>query len=168
MTFESRIFSTLRAAVVASAAVSSIAFAGPTSVPFKATLVTQEQLLFDSTICQAAPYLVGVTTGSGQASHMGAISGVSSDCVTPTSPYTYSFTNGKVTLTAANGDELRAEYSGSLSPTATPPIYSIADSYRITGGTGRFVGANGSGTLQGIENLQTGQGQLQLTGTISY
>ncbi len=154
--------------LAASLAVSSIAFAGPTSVPFKATLVTQEQLHPDPAICQSAPYLVGVTTGSGHVSHLGATTGISTDCVTPTSAYTYTFSYGKLTLTAASGDEVRAEYSGSLSPTATAPIYAIAGTYRITGGTGRFSGASGTGTLQGIENLQTGQGQLQLTGTISY
>ncbi|MGI9025900.1 MAG: hypothetical protein ACR2GP_10015 [Burkholderiaceae bacterium] len=154
--------------LAASLTASSIAFAGPTGVPFKATFVTQEQLHPDPAICQTAPYLVGVTTGSGHASHLGATTGISSDCVTPTSAYTYSFSNGKLTLTAANGDEVRAEYSGSLSPTATPPIYAIAGTYRITGGTGRFSNASGTGTLQGIDNLQTGQGQLQLSGTISY
>lgn len=168
MAFKSRISSTLRAAVVASASLSSIAFAGPTSVPFKATIVTQEQLRPNPAVCTAFPYLLGTTTGSGHASHMGAITGISTDCVTPTSTNTYSFSKGKLILTAANGDELRADYDGSLSPTATPPIYSVAGSYQVTGGTGRFSGANGSGTLQGITNLQTGQGQLQASGTISY
>ena len=161
--------STLRVALSAAAiAVATTAVAGPTNVPFKATFVTQEQLHPDPAVCQTAPYLVGVTTLSGHASHLGATTGVSSDCVTPTSPYTFSFANGKLTATAANGDELRAEYSGTLSPTATPPIFAVAGSYRITGGTGRFSGASGSGTLQGIENIQTGQGQLQLSGAISY
>lgn len=169
MFFQCPAVSALRiAVVVASAAASSIAIAGPTNVPFKASLVTQEQLHPDPTVCQAAPYLVGTTTASGHASHLGSTSGIATDCVTPTSAYTYSFSNGKITLTAANGDEVHADYSGSLSPTATPPIYSIAGTYRITGGTGRFSNASGTGSLQGIENLQTGQGQLGLSGTISY
>ena len=151
----------------ASVAASSIAFAGPTNVPFKATLVTQEVLHFDPSICQA-PSLVGVTTGSGHASHMGATTGIATDCATLTPASTFSFANGKLTLTAANGDEVRVDYSGSLSATATPPIYAVTGTYRITGGTGRFSNANGTGTLQGIENLHTGQGQLQLSGAISY
>ena len=165
MTLANLISSTLRAAVVASAALSSIAFAGPTSVPFKVKIVTQEELHFD--ITRVCPVLVGTTTASGQASHMGAVSGISSDCAAPYGN-TFVFDHGKLTLTAANGDELRADYNGSLSPTVTPQIYSVAGSYQVTGGTGRCSGASGSGTLQGIENLQTGQGQLQLSGTISY
>ena len=162
--------STLRVALSAAAiTVATTALAGPTNVPFKATFVTQEQRLHpDPAICQTAPHLVGITALSGHASHLGATTAVSSDCVTQTSPYTYSFANGTLTAIAANGDELRAEYSGTLSPTATPPIYAIAGSYRITAGTGRFSGASGSGTLQGIDNIQTGQGQLQLSGVISY
>lgn len=161
--------STLRVALSAAAiAVATTAVAGPTNVPFKATFVTQEQPLHPDPICQTALHLIGITALSGHASHLGATTGVSSDCVTPTSPYTFSFANGKLTAIAANGDELRAEYSGTLSPTATPPIYAIAGSYHITGGTGRFSGASGSGTLQGIDNIQTGQGQLHLSGVISY
>ena len=166
MNFKSRISSTIRAAVVASAALSSIAFAGPSNVPFKATLVTQEELRFDMTHA-SCPVLVGTTTASGHASHMGAVSGISTDCAAPYGN-TFVFNNGKLTLTAANGDELHGNYSGSLSPTATPPINSIAGSYQVTGGTGRFSGASGMGPLQGITNIQTYQGQLQLSGTISY
>ena len=146
----------------------SAAFAGPTSVPFKATLVTQEQFRPDPTTCQSNPYLAGTTAGSGQASHLGAITGSGTDCITPTSAYTYAFSNGKLSLIAANGDELRADYSGALTPSATPPIYVVAGTYRITGGTGRFSNASGTGTVGGLTNLQTGQGNLDLKGTISY
>ncbi len=166
MAFKIRSFSTLGAiVVVAAAAVSPIATAGPTSVPFKATLATQEKLGVMST-CPS--FFGGTTTGSGHASHLGALTGFSTDCVAPSTSGTFTFTKGELTLTAANGDELHASYSGTLSPTATPPIYSIAGTYTLTGGTGRFSGANGTGTLQGLENMTTNQGQLQLSGTISY
>lgn len=171
MAFKIRSFSALGAiVVVASAAVLSIAVAGPTSVPFKASLVTQEVLHLDPATCRTVPYLVGVTTGSGHASHLGAITVIASDCVIPPplGGAAFMFANGKLTVTAANGDELSAEYGGTFTPTATPPIYLINGTYRIIGGTGRFSGASGLGTLQGIENLVTFQGQVQLSGTISY
>ena len=150
------------------ALLASAAFAGPTNVPFNATLVGQETLRFDPVNCQSAPFLAGATIGSGHASHLGAVTGSGSDCINPTSAYTYAFSNGKLSLIAANGDVLQAVYSGSLTPSATPPIYVINGTYRITGGTGRFSGASGSGTVGGFENLQTTQSQLVLTGTISY
>lgn len=168
MTALNRATRTLRCAALAASLVSTLAFAGPTNVPFTATLVTQEQLRPNPATCQAAPFLSGTTTGSGHASHLGNITGSGTDCVTPTSPSTYSFSNGKLVVIAANGDELRADYSGNLTPSATAPIYVIAGTYRITGGTGRFTNASGTGTVGGLENLLTGQGQFELKGAISY
>ena len=160
----------LRSAVLAALSAASLsAVAGPTSVPFSANLSTNEQIGPNPALCQSAPYLAGSTTGSGHANHLGRVTGTAQDCVTPpTAGYTYTFKDGKLTLIAANGDELRADYSGTLNPTAVQPIYAITGSYRITGGTGRFSSASGSGQLGGTENLQTGQGQFLLTGTISY
>ena len=158
----------LRTAALLAALACGTAFAGPTNVPFKATLVVQEQIRPDPARCQANPYLAGTTAGSGQASHLGAVTGSGTDCITPTSAYTYAFSNGKLTLIAANGDELRADYAGALTPSATPPIFVVAGTYRITGGTGRFSGASGTGAVGGLTNLQTGQGTLELNGNISY
>lgn len=147
-----------------------LAWAGPTQVPFKATVTTQETLRPDPGRCVAPPYLVGTTTGSGTASHLGAITFTATDCITP-GPTSFDFSNGKLTMTAANGDELRADYSGTLLPlpyTTPYTLFSIQGTFTVTGGTGRFVGATGSGYLQGIENVQTGQGQFTAVGTLSY
>ena len=158
---------TASAAAVALATFAAVA--GPTGVPFAAKLTTQEQIGPNPAQCQSAPYLAGSTSGTGHATHLGQVTGTALDCITPPAAgYTYTFSNGKLTLVAANGDELRATYSGTLNPTAVPPVYAITGVYQITGGTGRFTNASGSGRLGGIENLQTGQGQLSLDGTISY
>lgn len=146
----------------------SLAVAGPTGVPFKATFITQEVLRLDPVTCPVLPYLSGVTTGTGTASHLGATTGVAIDCITPSSPTSYTFSNGSLTFVSANGDQVWMAYRGALTPTATPPIYSVNGTYRIAGGTGRFATATGTGTLTGITNLQTGQGQLAFDGTISY
>lgn len=158
----------LRASALAACLCSTLAFAGPTNVPFKASLTTQEVIHFDPVACQSMPFLAGTTTGSGQASHLGAVTGSATDCIMPTSAYTYTFSNGKLSLIAQNGDELRADYSGNLSPSATPPVFVLNGTYRITGGTGRFANASGTGTVGGLENLATGQGQFELKGSISY
>lgn len=159
---------TLQAIAVASALASGAVVAGPTNAPFNATLVTQEILHPDPFACQAFPFLAGTTVGTGHAAHLGSVTGAGSDCVNPTTTGLFSFTNGKLTLITLTGDELRAEYGGTLTPTATAQIYTIAGTYRITGGTGRFSAARGSGTLSGVENLTTLQGQLDFAGVISY
>lgn len=157
-------------ALAAAGATAPAAVAGPKNAPFKAAVVTQETLRFDPAACNAPPYLAGTTTGTGVASQMGAISFVASDCIS-TGATTFSFGNGQLTITAANGDELKATYSGTLTPLPNPvqlPLYTLSGHFNVTGGTGRFEAASGSGYLQGVENTQTGQGFFDLVGTISY
>jgi hypothetical protein len=140
--------------------------AGP-SLPFKAVLQTQETLALDPVDCVSAPFLQGTTTGSGSATLLGKITGVSTDCISPTDG-SYTFSNGHMTLTTANGDTLTADYSGSLTPTANYPVFSLSGTYRITGGTGRLAGATGTGTLQGLDNIASGTGQYVMTGTLAH
>lgn len=47
-------------------------------------------------------------------------------------------------------------------------FYAISGSLTFTGGTGRFVGATGSGYLSGTENIKTGQGQFEVTAALAY
>ncbi len=164
---------TLRRAALACAlaAVASAAPAQSTSVPFKATVQVTDKLSFGVMTC---PTLVGGTlTGTGTASHLGAVKMQASDCVLPLmATFSYQFFNGSLTLIAANGDQLRAVYQGELVPTAIgSPIYRLQGVYSIVGGTGRFKNAQGSGTLSGSEDLSAGltaTGQLNATGTLSY
>ncbi|MBS0448669.1 MAG: hypothetical protein JSR59_22325 [Proteobacteria bacterium] len=156
----------LHAAVLALAAITPVAaLAGP-PLPFTATLRTQETLGLDPGRCTSAPFLQGTTAGSGVASYLGAISGTSTDCISPADG-SYNFSNGHMVLTAANGDTLTADYSGSMLPTVNYPVFSLSGSYRITGGTGRYVGATGTGTLQGATNIVSGAGAYTLTGQIA-
>ena len=57
-------------------------------------------------------------------------------------------------------------YSGRL--TTEGGVGVITGGYQIVGGTGRFSQATGAGTVQGVEDMSTGKGQVQLTGTISH
>lgn len=102
---------------------------------------------------------------------LGRVVGVGSDCIKFTDfgpPPSYAFDNGELTLTAANGDQLKLTYRGTFIPTAQLPVYAISGLFDISGGTGRFANATGSGLLEGTENTQTFQGQLELSGRISY
>ena len=79
---------------------------------------------------------------------------------------TFSFSSERVVLIVASGEQIWASYGGTL--TAEGPIGVIAGGYLIIGGTGRYAGATGAGTIQGVEDMTTGKGQIQLIGTIVY
>ena len=159
----------LPAVLLAAAACCAPAWAEPTTVPFHARLATHETLSFNPNVCAL---FVGTTTGTGTASPIGDVSLMATDCITPNPrSFGFAFSNGKLTLTATDGDEIRASYSGTFSPLphSIPfTLYTITGTFTVTGGTGRFSNATGSGDLHGIENILTRQGQLDATGTISY
>jgi hypothetical protein len=174
-----RWLSLLPAALLGIAIASPVALAGPTNVPLKANVATQETLeLFPSDVVCAGSLAKGTTAVIGNATHLGRVSGRGTDCInisggSPTLP-SYAFTNGELTVTAANGDQLTLTYSGAFTPTTNNPtdpqaaIYAIAGNFWVKSGTGRFAKATGNGFLFGSENTITRQGYLELTGTISY
>lgn len=69
---------------------------------------------------------------------------------------------GSVTLTAANGDELRFDYVGRLDPATGRGT----GTFTLTGGTGRFAGATGSGSFAALLDLTGGFGDVPMTVTI--
>jgi hypothetical protein len=62
---------------------------------------------------------------------------------------------GTFELIAANGDRLTGRLEGLGTPTEIPDVWSIAESYTVTGGTGRFAGAAGSFICERMVNLAT-------------
>jgi hypothetical protein len=70
------------------------------------------------------------------------------------------------TFTAANGDGVMTAITMQLCPIA-PGIYHGVGTYVVTGGTGRFAGATGSGVFDGTGNFNTGTIICALNGTIS-
>jgi hypothetical protein len=156
------------------------AHSGPKQVPFKATVKTSESLVYDPAACPGNPNWAGMTVGKGTASHMGRIGFVATDCVAP-SGYNLTFTDGKLTVTAANGDKIYMNYFGLFMPTGTfsaskLPIFALhkeGSAFFITGGTGRFANATGSGFMSGQEEVSAdwdipSTGQMQLEGYISF
>jgi hypothetical protein len=159
----------LGALVLAGAAIAQPA---PTSLPFKANLDLQQQAGRSSDCLgpQGQPSLAGFVSGSGQATHLGAVQFVGFHCL-PQGNLPSNATKGRLQLTAANGDTLRGDYTGLIS-LVTPGVYTFEGNYFIAEGTGRFQAASGSGvmfgTLQGGLS-QTGQPfSLTLEGRISY
>ena len=70
------------------------------------------------------------------------------------------------TFTAANGDKVMTAITMQLCPIA-PGIYHGVGTYVVTGGTGRFANATGSGVFDGTGNFNTGTIICALNGTIS-
>ncbi|MDP1638390.1 MAG: hypothetical protein Q8K74_06210 [Candidatus Nitrotoga sp.] len=158
-----------------------INISGPTNIPsqpvvtpiqenlktkeIKFSLGTQEQVGYTPS-CPSQ--FGGITSGSGKGTHLGVISLAAKDCIIPMQNYFIS-NNGNLTITAANGDNITGTYSGSFIPTDNPSIYMYDDfTIQITGGTGRFKGATGSGALEGTSNTITGQGVIEGTISITY
>lgn len=107
----------------------------------------------------------GTTTGTATSSLLGFVSIDGNDCITPVGN-NFSF-EGKLAFTTLNGDELFADYSGLFTATIYPSIFTLTSSiFEITGGTGSFSKATGSGTLQGVQNILTGLGVIQAKGQI--
>jgi hypothetical protein len=130
-------------------------------VPFKGDLSLLNVPAADSTGCPAQTVRFNVT-GGGHVTHMGAVTNAQVVCLNPAD---LTFT-GEFTLTASNGDTVSAQISGHAVPVSGPVIM-VYGQFVITGGTGRFEGATGSGTGTGPINLLTGLGTHHLDGTIS-
>ena len=148
-------------ALVAASLASGVAVARD-AVPFKATIAITEVLSTGTASC----FLTGNISGTGTGT-IGKVTLVSRDCINPINETgtAFSFSSDQLVLTAANGDQIFATYSGMLTTEGTVGV--VTGGYQIVGGTGRFSQATGAGTVQGIQDLSTGKGQLQVNGTIS-
>ena len=108
-------------------------------------------------------------TGTGIASHLGRSTNVNNITVL-SGPVSCpgGFANKNVeTLTAANGDTLvlTGDHDEAC-PTGPNAVHGTGD-WTVTGGTGRFAGATGQGTFDGVADFNQGTFSFQLTGTIS-
>ena len=75
------------------------------------------------------------------------------------------------TYTAANGDSVFQTVHDTICPTTTPNAFTLTGSFTVTGGTGRFADALGSGTVQAsitFTSATTGTFSGTQTGTITY
>ena len=142
-------------------AVLAVPAAAQKQVPFKGALQGHE---IDTPHGGPPPTTLSVDgSAAGIASHVGQFS------------FTYQLTvnlpvgtaTGSAQLIAANGNIIFTTIAGSSEPTATPGVASITEINTITGGTGRFEGAQGSFTVERLVNLATGFTSGSFHGTIT-
>jgi hypothetical protein len=110
------------------------------------------------------------TSGRGHATHLGRIRSegnlaIVAEVTCPDNEVGFS-AEMQDTFTAANGDILTTAITMQLCPIA-PGIYHGVGTYVVTGGTGRFANATGSGVFDGTGNFNTGTIICALNGTIS-
>lgn len=141
----------------------ALAFASPAvaaNVPLKGTLsaVEIDDVQF--------PVLNVSGSGTGQSTLLGRYTMTFTAQVDLTTGMTIGL--GAMEITAANGDKLFATFTGVGTPTpGNPNVFSVVENVTITGGTGRFVNATGSFTLQRLADLTTGLSSGSFSGTIS-
>jgi hypothetical protein len=111
----------------------------------------------------APPFVSVLVNATGNATHLGQF--------TLAIPHTVNRSTrtaiGSYQFTAANGDTLTADFTGTATPTATPGVLSIVENATITGGTGRFAGATGGFTCQRFFDTVAGTTTGSFEGTIS-
>ena len=147
--------------------------------PLVATAQITETLVVPSPdgACQATAEHPGLTAtgkiaGQGLGTPIGSFAITSIDCIRSDvrgqffPPF--AFSSSTLTLTARNGDQLVARYSGTgtLSPLG---LLVLTGSYTITSGTGAYRNAGGSGSLFGVEDISTqpARGFVTLSGQIT-
>jgi hypothetical protein len=139
----------------------TLGFAPPIPTkPFRANFAT----LFTSVA--NFPIVEIDVVGAGHALHMGATAAFTdnqmSNLITGVGTATYE-------LTAANGDTVIVELIATN--VNTPSGVAFAGTYEITGGTGRFDDAGGTGSMSGTATFTgptMGFGTFALDGTITY
>ena len=133
------------------------------STTFAAPAATEKLLkgFFEATETQQVVFPIAYVnaTGVGNATHLGLFTySLQAELFIPTLT-----ASASATLIAANGDMIFGEGSGQGTPTGTPGIVSIVETYTITGGTGRFADATGNFTVERLINRAT----FASSGTIS-
>jgi hypothetical protein len=127
------------------------------ATPFKGTLEGAYTLAFPSPLI-----LLVEGTGTGNATQLGQFTFDYDETVnlsTGVGTGTYAFT-------AANGDRLTADWTGSGFPTDDPTVLRIVENATINGGTGRFANASGSFTVERLFSFASNSGPGSFEGTI--
>jgi hypothetical protein len=126
-------------------------------VPFKGTFDG------DVTVVPAPPSLFATVDATGHATHLGEFTLTIPHLVNPGDGTAH----GKYTFTAANGDEVFADFFGVAEATDVFGVLYIVETATITGGTGRFAGATGSFTTERLYDRIAGTTEGSFVGSIS-
>ncbi|HEX6598534.1 MAG TPA: hypothetical protein VF034_04370 [Gemmatimonadaceae bacterium] len=111
-------------------------------------------------------------SGTGIAEHMGKVTWSSTEvanfCVDPSDPAT-ALVTGTMIVTAANGDLVTQSYTTTVNADFGAGTLTATGNYVVTGGTGRFTGATGGGTVDVTGSLAPPFGVSgTFAGTIAY
>ena len=138
-------------------------------VPISGWTFGTDTLTFGDTPCAAGEAWYQ-HTGTGYIAHLGEVDVTVVHCARMTSPTTGTAGPGTITLTAANGDQLFMTESATIEIAIGPsgPTSIIELEWEVTGGTGRFANATGSGTGSGLSLLALGTTSMSYVGTIAY
>jgi hypothetical protein len=146
----------LMAAMILTAAL--VVQAAQKQVPFKGTLQGHDvDSDFNGTTVVVTTTGTGISTLVGQFSFTQEVT-VNIAALTDT---------GSAQWIAANGDSIDATIVGSGEFTDTPGILSITEIFTITGGTGRFAGAQGSFVMERLASSVTFLTSGSFHGTIT-
>jgi hypothetical protein len=160
----------LEAAGTAAAAIAAVGLAGaaeasppaPESMPFKGTVVIPVAQIKEGVIPFSPPLATAIITGTGQADLLGQVTYVDHHTLRLGVDGMPKSLEGEGAMTAANGDALFFTWRG-LFNAATGRA---EDVFFITGGTGQFCGATGSGALTTVRDDKQGtftwDGMIQL------
>jgi hypothetical protein len=133
-------------------------------VPFRATMFER---VISLEMC--GPMLrCPISEGRGQATHLGRTTetvAVVVDLAHPDAAGCFPEIR-KTILTAANGDQIMMTATGKSCSTG-PTTVTAVDSYVVTGGTGRFSGASGSGTNTALVDLASRTAVVTFIGALS-
>jgi hypothetical protein len=137
--------------------------AAPQDDAFTASNVAVSNYIEANGRCAPAQTLVILGTGE---SNRGTVAVSQSHCFNPLAANPLAFYDGEFTNTFADGSRFSGTYQGTTVPTGNPAVFGIQGEWTVTGGTGSYAGATGSGTATGQANVQTGAGSITLAGTI--
>lgn len=115
---------------------------------------------FDGRCSAPADFVIRFAV-EGEATHLGRFTASAEHCsqIDFAAGRTSAITDGVLTYTAANGDELWSRYQRGLDP---------AEHHEFVGGTGRFTGASGDGTAHVACNQATGTCVFELDGLLHF
>jgi len=131
-------------------------------VPFRATYRAPAGLQpVSPEVCSTE--LADITSGGGQATHLGRFTGETFSCVDLA---TLQVTDGRFTMLGADGSQITGTYTLQGTP-LSPTVIRLDGPFTITGGTRRFAGATGGGQITGTIDLATNQLVLEFDGTVS-
>ncbi len=126
-------------------------------VPFSTTY----EAVFQNT--PTGPYSAhAVGNGSGEATHVGHYTSISTDDFQYTSPTGGIVTNGKHTTYAVNGDEMYATFSGTFA--IANGISTLTIKFIFSGGTGRFTNLYGEVDMVATTD-DVGQATMEISGS---